>query len=164
MAASKAVPGKAAAGKRATPMRGGRAGLLLLVVPALLGVAALPLFVLLVAGMVPTLVAAVVDRHPRRYLTIAVALTNLSGLVAPAIALFAYDMSLAGAQHVLGDGRNWLIMYGAAAMGWAINWAMPTVGRFIIDLRADSAERSLRKHAEHLVEEWGPEVDGGGGA
>jgi len=152
---------RAVAVKRATPLRGGRIGLFL-IVPTVLGVAAFPLFVLLVAGLVPTVVAAVVDRNPRRYLTVAVALTNLAGVVAPAVSLFAHDMTLAALQHVLTDGRTWLTMYSAATMGWAINWAMPTVGRFILDMRADASERQLRKRAEHLVEEWGSEVGGGG--
>jgi len=142
--------------------RGGFGGLL--TVGVLLGTAlvvtALPLCVLLVAGMLPSVVAALVDRHPRRYLTASVAIINLAGLVLPALSLVKLGMSLAGAQQVLSDPRNWLIMFGAAGTGWVVNAAMLTLARIILGIRDEREERHLRKQAEQLVEEWGSEVGG----
>ena len=142
--------------------RGGSVGLL--TVGVLLGTAlvvmALPLCVLLLAGMLPSIVAALVDRHPRRYLTATVAIINLAGLVLPALTLVKLGMSLAGAQTILSDPRNWLIMYGAAGTGWIVNAAMLTLARIILGIRDEREERRLHKQAEELVQEWGPEVSG----
>jgi hypothetical protein len=142
--------------------RGGSIGLL--TVGVLLGtvlvVTALPVCVLLLAGMLPSLVAALVDRHPRRYLTIAVAIINLAGLVIPGLTLVKLGMSLAGVQQVLMDPRNWLIMYGAAGTGWVVNAAMLTLARIILGIRDEREERHLHKQAEQLVQEWGSEVGG----
>lgn len=154
---------RAAAGKGARPAkRGGSVGLL--TVGVLLGtvlvVTALPVCVLLLAGMLPSVVAALVDRHPRRYLTIAVAIINLAGLVIPGLTLVKLGMSLAGVQQVLMDPRNWLIMYGAAGTGWVVNAAMLTLARIILGIRDEREERRLHKQAEQLVQEWGSEVSG----
>jgi len=142
--------------------RRGRGGMLLvgaLLLPVLL-VTALPFCVLLLAGMLPSAVAAMVDRHPRRYLTATVAIVNLAGMVLPALALVKLGMSLAGAQQVLIDPRNWLMMYGAAGVGWVLHTTMPTLARFMLTIRDDREARRLAKETTQLVEEWGAEVGG----
>jgi hypothetical protein len=130
-------------------------GLLLTVLVA----TALPLCVLLLTGMVPSVVAALVDRDTRRYLTAAVTITNLAGLVLPGLALLKLGMSLTSAQAVLIDPRNWLIMYGAAGIGWVVNAAMLALARIVLGVRDDREGRRLASEAARLVEEWGPEVD-----
>ena len=154
MAVHKAVLAKGRPAKR----RSGGPLIIFMFFLAALAASALPFCIVFAAGMLPTLVAATVDRHPRRYLAMAVGATNLAGMVVPVLALYRFDVSIAGAQHVLLAGQNWLIMYGAAGMGWVINYAMPSVGRFIIDRRADGAERELQRQVDKLVEEWGREV------
>ena len=154
---------RAAAAKGARKAkRGGFGGMLTVAVlcGTALVVTALPLCVLLLAGMLPSVVAAMVDRHPRRYLTATVAILHLAGLVLPALTLVKLGMSLAGAQQVLIDPRNWLIMYGAAGTGWVVNAAMQTLARIILGIRDERVERHLHKQAEQLVQEWGAEVGG----
>jgi hypothetical protein len=155
---------RAAASKtRPSARRGGVGGMLTVAVLLLtaLVVTALPLCVLLLAGMLPSAVAAMVDRNKRRHLTAAVAILNLAGMVLPALTLVKLGMSLAGAQQVLSDPRNWLIMYGAAGVGWVLSAAMLTLARIILGIRDEREERRLGKAAARLVDEWGAEVGGG---
>jgi hypothetical protein len=126
-----------------------------IVLSTVVGVALLPLCVILGAGMLPTAVAAMVDRHPRRHLTRDVAAANLAGMVWPVLAFFRFDFSLTGALHVLSDPRNWLVMYSGAAIGWILHGATPVMARVILDMRASQVERRLRRQAEALIEEWG---------
>ncbi len=122
---------------------------------AALAVSALPLCALFAAGMLPSAVAAVVDRHRLRYLTTSVALLNLGGMVVPVFALLKSGLTLDGAMRVLSDQQNWLIMYGAAGIGWIVFTAMPVVARVIIDFRAEREEHRLVRRVEQLVAEWG---------
>ncbi|HXQ49654.1 MAG TPA: hypothetical protein VN802_01055 [Stellaceae bacterium] len=132
-----------------------------IVMATIVGVATLPLCVVLGAGMLPTAVAAMVDRHRRRHLTRDVAAANLAGMVWPVMLFFRFDFSLAGALHVLGDPRNWLVMYSGAGIGWILHGATPVIARIILDIRSGQAERRLRRQAELLAEEWGPDLRGG---
>jgi hypothetical protein len=122
---------------------------------AALAATAFPFCMLFAAGMLPSGVAAIVDRHAGRYLTAAVALLNLAGMAVPVLTLLKLGASLAAAFQVLGDPRNWLIIYSAAGLGWVLHAAMPTLARVIIDMRAEREERRLKRRAEQLTEEWG---------
>jgi len=125
---------------------------------AVVALVATPFCLLFAAGMLPSGVAAMVDRQRQRYLTAAVSLLNLAGMGVPVLALLKAGPSLTSAFQVLGDGRNWLIMYSAAGVGWVLHAAMPIVGRVIVDYRAEREERRLTRHAQELVEEWGADV------
>ncbi len=147
--------------KAKAPAGGRRGGTVLIILGTVLTVAALPLFLLFAAGMAPAAIAALVDTHPRRYLARAVAATNLAGMVVPVLALYDIGVNLPGAQHVLSDPQMWLIMYGAAALGWLLDFFMPAVARVIIDMRADQLQSQLEQRAAQLVKEWGEEVGPG---
>lgn len=153
MARKTAVAGK-------TGGRGGAAATMIIVLGTIMAVAALPLCILVVVGMLPTIAAAIADRHRARYLARSVAALNLAGLVAPVVELLHVGMSLAGVQHVLGLPFMWLIMYGTAALGWLLDWAMPSMAGILVDLRADQMQRQLEARAKALVEAWGDEVAG----
>src|SRR5579885_453971 len=126
-----------AATKAPSARRGGHAGLLTVIalLVTVLLVTALPLCMLMVAGMLPSLVAAVVDSNPRRYITISVTIANLGGMVMPGLAFMKLGMTIGGALQVLGDPQNWLVMYGAAGVGWVLNAGMLTVARVVLAMR-----------------------------
>lgn len=129
----------------------------------LLAVTALPVCVLTMAGMVPTVVAALLDRFRAKYLTRTVGAMNVAGLAPLVLQLWSRGLTMADATRLLSNPFNWLMMYGAAAIGWAIFLAMPTIARTIVDVRADQAQRQLKSRAAQLVEEWGEEVTGRAG-
>ena len=150
----------APAAPRSKSRRGGAT--LIIVVGTVLAATMLPLCLLLIAGLMPTAVATIADRHPRRYLARAVAATNLAGMVLPVLGLFDIGVSLPGVQHVLSDPWMWLVMYGMAALGALIDWIMPALARVIVDMRAETLRRQLEERAVALVKEWGKEVGPGG--
>jgi hypothetical protein len=147
--------------KRRRNATGARMATSTIVVATFLAAVSLPLCFVLTVGMLPTGAAFLFDRHPRRYLSMAVGMANLAGLVWPVTALLRSSLSFGGVLHILGEPRNWLIMYGAAAIGWALSEAAPMAARLLLDFGANAAERKLRKRAAQLVEEWGGEVGGG---
>jgi hypothetical protein len=159
--ARKAMTGKAGARKESSPTRKGGLWGVVLLIPMVAMATALPLCVLFAAGMLPSAVAALVDRNPRRYLTGTVAILNLAGMVIPVLALFKAGLRIDGTWQVLADGRNWIIMYGAAGIGWVLDSAMPSIGRVIVDYRVEREERRLARRAEQLIAEWGNDITGG---
>ncbi|HVM81302.1 MAG TPA: hypothetical protein VMU06_19935 [Stellaceae bacterium] len=154
--ASKAVRGKAAkkAPGRGIAITAALAGM------TMLAAAALPLCILVLAGLVPAMVAALLDRYRAKYLTRTVGAMNAAGLAPLVLQLSTHGLSMAEATRLLSSPFNWLMMYGGAAVGWALFLAMPTLARTIVDVRADQMQRQLKARAEELVQEWGEEVTG----
>src|SRR5579864_5195629 len=79
-----------------------------------LAVTALPLCILVLSGLVPTMVATVVDRYRAKYLTRSVGFMNLAGLTPLIVQLWSTGLTMDGATAILSKPINWLTMYGAA--------------------------------------------------
>src|SRR5260370_38447326 len=61
----------------------------------------------------------------------------------------------------LSDSFVWLVMYGAAASGWMICAATPTLARFCLELQANNKRRALEVLGTASRREWGDAVAGG---
>ena len=109
-------------------------------------------------GLVPTVVAAVIDRRPERFATFSVAAMNLVGVVPFLLDLWEEGSTMENALEIISDPFYWLSGYAAASVGWLIFFSMPAVCGVIVKMRHDSKVESLRKYQEDLIEEWGREV------
>jgi hypothetical protein len=152
---------KVDAAKPAGPVaKHGASATVAVVLVTVLAVSALPLCVLLLSGLVPTMVATVVDRYRAKYLTRAVGFMNLAGLTPLIVQLWTHGLSMDVVAGILSKPINWLTMYGAAGIGWVLFLGMPSIARVFVDIRADQLQRDFKARARHLVEEWGEEVTG----
>ena len=131
-----------------------------IVLVTFLAVTALPLCILLLTGLVPTMVATLLDRYRAKYLTRTVGFMNLAGLTPLVVQLWSDGLSMVSVAHILSRPVNWLTMYGAAGIGWVLFLGMPSVARIFVDIRADQLQQDLKARAARLVEEWGEEVTG----
>jgi hypothetical protein len=163
-AAAPAKGGAARVQKAGGPRRqqsGGSAIVTLgVIVVTVMAVAALPLCLLCVAGMLPSFVAAAVDRTPRRYFMRTVGAMNLAGLAPGVLHLWEAGMTFASLRQVAASPWTWLAVYGAAGVGWLLFSSAPGVARVLLDIRVDETQRRLENRAKVLVEEWGEEVTG----
>ena len=121
----------------------------------------LPSTLVLIAAMVPTLVARVVDTAPGRHLTITVGSLNLAGAL-----WFMHDLWSAGQGFsdilpTLGDMIGWLAALVGAGMGWALFSLMPIASRSIATTKSNLRLNRIRKAQADLVEQWGDPVRGG---
>jgi hypothetical protein len=126
-----------------------------IILATVLAVATLPVCMVLAIGMLPTLLARIFDRTPPYYRVWSVGALNFAGLLWPVFALLHSDLSLAGAAAVLSDPRDWLVIYGGAALGGGLYEAMPVLASSILEHRASDAERKLQRRAEQIFAEWG---------
>lgn len=149
-----------AAARRPAKVKEFKFGTSALVLGAILVVAALPLCLVVTAGMAPTIVAAITDRNPKRYLLRTLAFLNLSGMVLPLAAFLHSGFTIVGAATVLLDPYKWLWMYGTAALGWLIYLGAPPIARLVVDARAAQSEVALKARAQAIIDDWGEEVTG----
>ena len=127
------------------------------------GVAAftLPTVLILGIGMLPTIAAMISDRRKEKYATLCVGAMNFTGVLPFIVRLWTEEHSYEHAFRVIGSPVTWLVMYGAAALGWAIYFVAPGIVGMFIGMRTEQRIQRLRRRQRDLVEEWGPGVAGG---
>lgn len=156
----KLAPRPRRVGKRPTPIvinlvyTIGAIGLLLLVLPTAL---------VLVIGGLPTLVAVVIDRSPRHYLTRCVGFLNLAGVTPYLVKIWMHHTVLAAMQMLI-DPFVWLVMYGAAAVGWTIYLSAPSIAWLQVEIMGTRRIAALHARQRQLIAEWGEDVAQAAGA
>lgn len=160
MAKKKPVP--ATVGTRGAASGGSMGGSYLLSIFALvvlgLVVFATPAFVVFAIGIIPSIVAAVIDREPGRNATIAVTATNFAGVAPYVIDLMMSGATMARAMAMVNDVFVLAVMYGTAAIGWMLVLGMPKVAAVYISVSNDAKLQTMKREQRRLVEEWGEGV------
>ena len=149
-------------GKAKPARRGGSEAVGLVVLSGavlFLSVVALPVCVLLVVGMTPSIVAYIVDQTPRRTLTLTVAPLNLAGTAPYCMQLWFGVDTMHALGSFIGDVWVWLVMYLAAAFGWLLYLGMPVIVHFLLERSIDRRKARLVQIQKKLRAEWGEEVD-----
>lgn len=129
---------------------------LFLIVPAALVV--LPTTIIFGVGLVPTMVALATDRDPEKSAAITVGGMNFCGCMPYAIDLWKTGHNIASALAKLGDPVTWLVMYGAAGIGWFLYFTIPPLIANTEISRSEKRIEALKKKRVGLIQEWGPEV------
>lgn len=125
--------------------------------------AMLPTALILVVGGLPTLVAFVVDRHRKHYLTRCVGALNLAGVAPYLVKIWAHHTTVVAVQ-MLTDPVVWLVMYGGAAMGWIIFLSAPSIAWLQVEITGSRRVKALRARQKQLIDDWGNDVAHPGGA
>lgn len=116
--------------------------------------------VLFVLGMLPTFVASYVDNTKERNNFRVVAACNFSGVLPSLMRLFRNGEITSDAVNAMLFSPNvWLVMYGAAAFGWALVWFFPQAVHFVLNMIQDSSVRTLNEKQQSIVDEWGLDVE-----
>lgn len=151
----------ASLGKRPPRRRGGGGGamfLLLLLAPA--GLMMMPTSVLVLAGLAPTFVAYLIDRDPEKSAALTVGAMNLCGVAPFVVRLWQQGHEMSVTLRMLADPGTWLVMFGAAAIGWLMYFFIPQIVAAVMSLRSQSKIKELEERRGMLVADWGAEVMG----
>ncbi|CAK0769124.1 putative DUF805 domain-containing protein [Azospirillaceae bacterium] len=114
----------------------------------------------IIIGIIPTVVATILDRSETRTAMVTVGSLNIAAMLPFMIRLWLRDNSLSGAIHIAIDPLFWLISYGAAGLGWFLHSSVPPTIVNLQMMRIEARIRSLRDRQVALIKEWGPEVAG----
>ncbi|AUN28882.1 hypothetical protein [Niveispirillum cyanobacteriorum] len=150
-------------GKRPPKRRSGGGGallLLLLLAPA--GLMMMPTSVLVLAGLAPTFVAYLIDRDPEKSAAMTVGAMNLCGIAPFVVRLWQRGHEMAVTLRMLADPGTWLIMFGAAAIGWLMYFFIPQIVAAIMSLRSQAKIKELEERRSLLIADWGTEIMGKG--
>ena len=144
----------------ATTRRSGRrakAGWLFIVF-ALLLIVSLPTVLLLFFGMLPAIVAYIVDPSRNKTSTICVGAMNFAGVFPYLLSLWTGIHSIDVALGILTDIFALMVMYSAAAAGWMVFMAVPPVVGVLLSGMDRRRIAALRARQKRIVKEWGKGV------
>ena len=121
-------------------------------------VIASPTMIVLFFGMLPSVVAYIIDRSKGKAATFCVGSINFVGVFPYIITLWTDTNTIDAAMTFVSDIFVMLVMYSAAAFGWLLFLAMPTVVSSFVLVLQQRKVAQLRAEQKELIEEWGPEV------
>ncbi len=133
--------------------------ILVLCATAFLAVVSMPVFMVAAAGMVPTFTAYFIDREPEKYAPMTVGAFNGVGVLPFVLDLWTGLTTVNAALEILIDPFTWLVMYGAASVGWIVYLGMPTFAAVWIDAQTEAQVVRLRKEQAKLLEDWGEDLN-----
>jgi hypothetical protein len=130
--------------------------LLVLLLPAAALMA--PIAIVMVAALVPSVVARIVDSSPNRYLTLTVLGLNLVGSLYFVHQVLTLGNSLEVVALVLQDSIGWLAALSGAGCGWLLYIAVPPVIAKMAEAQSALRLRRVHKDQTQLINEWGEVV------
>ncbi len=130
--------------------------LLVLLLPAAALMA--PIAIVIVAALVPSVVARIVDTHPNRYLTFTVLGLNLVGSLYFVHRVLTMGNSLEVVAMVLQDSIGWLAALSGAGCGWLLFLAVPPLVAKMADAQSGLRLRRVHRDQTQLINEWGEVV------
>ncbi|MBM3482376.1 MAG: hypothetical protein FJX66_03640 [Alphaproteobacteria bacterium] len=115
---------------------------------------ALPIFLLLYGGFLPTLVAYLTDERRGKHLLISVATMNAAGVLLACRPLLGGSFSLDAGFAIVGNPSNWMTMYGFAMAGWVLVWLVPMVVSNVLEFIYSQRRRAAEVARDELVAQW----------
>ncbi len=109
-------------------------------------------------GILPGLVAVIIDQDKNRYISKIVMLYNITGLAPYLVKILQSSSPNAIAIDIIVDPHSWMIIFSSAALGWTIYWIFPQVAIFIYTFKINLRISDLETELKSLTSEWGNEI------
>lgn len=122
---------------------------------------ALPSVIVVCVGMLPAVVAAVIDRTEKRHAVFSVSSLNFAGVFPFLLGVWTGDNSVSQALNAVTSAFALSVMYAAAALGWLLYLAVPPVIAQFLSALAQRRVDALHAAQRTVIEKWGPEAAGG---
>ena len=116
-------------------------------------------FIFFAIGMLPTVVAYLVDHDKNKYVFYTVAALNFSGVFPDMMAISLQGGDFTAVAERLSDITVWFTMYSAAALGWGIVWLSPVIAAMVLEGVYRGRIVHMESMQKKLEEEWGTEIN-----
>ena len=114
--------------------------------------------ILVIVGMLPSIVAFMVDRAPKKYTAFCVGGMNFAGVFPAIIELWQGTNDIKAAMGIITDVFELTVMFAAAAFGWLIFMAIPPVVAALMSVAAQQRIMQLRSQQREMINEWGQDI------
>ncbi len=115
-------------------------------------------FMLILIGLLPAIVTYYTDTTRKHYMFKSVFACNLAGMM-PFIGQLLHNGPRSSImQDIMGDGSNWMIIYGSAFIGWLMVKTAPMIALTLINGFHGTQIARLKSNQRRIENEWGKEV------
>lgn len=118
----------------------------------------LPTVMLVFFGLLPSIVAWIIDRSEQKYATFCVLGINFSGLFPYLMDIWFKNHSVDAATEIMGNVFDLFVIYGAAAFGWMVFLTLPPIITTFLSVMSENRLKTLRETQKSIIEEWGEKV------
>jgi len=112
-------------------------------------------FAFLAIGLLPAIVAAILDNSKGRLVGKTVFAFNLAGMAPHLISILLSGMPNQASLSVLQNPTSWLMVYGFAAFGWGVVYTIPQMVLLYLEIKASYLVKKYEHFQKELVDEWG---------
>ena len=140
--------------------KGGVAGQLLSIFMLIAAIVFMPTTIVILMGMIPTVVVAVIDRTGKGTKALTIGAMNLAGCSPFLIELWTNGHTAEMAVSIVTNPISMCVMWGASLVGYLINWAMSGIVATMMVKRGKIRIKDIKKRKARLIERWGKEVTG----
>ncbi len=116
--------------------------------------------IILAVGMIPTLVALIVDRSEHKIRAASIGMLNFAGCMPFMVEVFNKGNNIETAVSYVLQPRTIVVIYFAAGMAYMINWMMVGLLSSILVQKTKKRVKEIGTLKAELVERWGVEVTG----
>ena len=120
----------------------------------------LPTTFLMAIGMLPTVVALIIDQDPGKNKSFTIGTMNFAGCFPFLLGIWRAPDKMETAMQYLADPTTIIIMYCAALMGYFINWFVTIAISSILVQRSKARIKKIEEQKIALEERWGIAVNG----
>ncbi len=123
-------------------------------------IACLPSAMILLFGMMPALVAALLDRSRQSAKALTVGAMNLAGCSPFLIELWTKGNKFDMAMTIITNPRTIIVIYSAAGIGYMLDWALTGIIAAFMMQNGQKRRKEIDRQLAALIKRWGPEVTG----
>lgn len=145
--------------KKKDKKKGSPVAIILLLVIAIVAIVVMQQSALFVMfALLPSVAAYPVDRSPNKEKFKAITAMNLAGIWPYVAELGQQGFTQEATYMMMSDVYAWAVVYGAAALGYALVWISPLFTLSLMELMARMKLHHLEHRQEKLVREWGDRI------
>ncbi len=133
---------------------------LMLAVFIVASVVFLPVTLLLFVGMMPSVMARMVDKSRERTKVLTVGFMNFAGCYPFLYELVETGIKMEAALGILSQPQTIVMIYGCALLGYCIEWLVTNMVAGLMVQKGRTRLETIKKTQESLVRQWGAEVSG----
>lgn len=114
--------------------------------------------IIVLFGLLPGLVAMIVDQEPKRYISKIVLTFNALGIAPFIIKILRSASGNGAAIEIIIDPRTWMMIFSGAAVGWVLYWVFPQIAIFLHNMKVNIRIKQLEIELAKLSNEWGDDI------
>ncbi|NDF12473.1 MAG: hypothetical protein EB060_06655 [Proteobacteria bacterium] len=114
--------------------------------------------VIVIMGLLPGIVAYILDRRKGKAASRTIMGFNLAGLLPQVISVLTSPSPNALAREMMSNPFTWFWVYLFACFGWVVIHLVPQIAYLFLSLKAEYTVKRMRSQQEKLIKEWGEEI------